>query len=77
MTQSYPRDQRLYSHRARARHIVQIHRNDSDPDLATGGRGELNSQLSVPVSMIEKRRRFTRSGSVDNLDELNETEKVI
>ena len=66
-----PRDARVYSHRARARH-VQLLRNDSDPNLKV----QLTQQQSVPVDSVLRKRELLRSGSLDNLDELNETDKV-
>ena len=66
-----PRDARVHSHRARARH-VQLLRNDSDPNLKV----QLTQQQSVPVDSFLRKRELLRSGSLDNLDELNETDKV-
>ena len=67
-----PRNARVYSHRARSRHVHFLH-SDSDPDLTLW----LKQQQSVPLELgVRKSSGMLRSGSVDNLDELNETEKV-
>ena len=70
---TYPRSTRVYSHRARAQRIVDVRRNDSDPDLGL----LFKTQLSVPQATgFHNRREMSRSGSVDDLDNMNEGEKV-
>ena len=53
--------------------IVDVHRNNSDPDLGV----ELETQLSLPQATgFHDKREMSRSGSVDDLDSMNEGEKV-
>lgn len=59
-----PRQDRLYSHRARARRITH-RRNDSDSDIQDQSNGEQAHATAL-----------SHSGSVDNLDELNEGQKL-
>ena len=52
---------------------VDVHRNNSDPDLGV----ELETQLSVPQATgFHDKREMSCSGSVDDLDNMNEGEKV-
>lgn len=65
---SYPRENRVYSHRARAGHVL-LRRNDSDSDI------QLNKPQSFPTSSASV-SVLHHSESLDDLNKLSEGEKV-